>query len=517
MENNPNMESFEKYIKQQSDDFKMYPSKRVWNSVYNNLHPSRKWPSISMCIVLLSALLMTGYLNTKTKRTPIQQTIISQNFKDLNKEKQSLVSGNIKSTANTNLRNEAIAIIDKHSNSTAAFKKPIAENSRTKQSVHHTGELKFINTKSVKHLSKAEFATSNGDNNGQYKQIIPSLIENNFVVESDQNSTDIPSNKISSLEKIDSDDLIEKLSLSDDFNTGKSLLINTTALSALNLNNALSQHLINKPDNATKAERSWIDNYVLYNKQAEKKWKGKLSWQAYFTPSFTYRKLENNAAGKSITNSSLLASFNNIPSINSQVAQAPSLGLESGIGLEYELIKGIKVKVGVQINYTRYNINAFENAHPTVTSLAMNAKNSGQVYELFKSTAYSNKSGLAEIKLHNQTYQLSLPIGAAIKLAAINNIEWYAGSTIQPTYVLAGKSYLISADRKSYVKENSMLNHFNLNAGFETYIAFKTAGGITWQIGPQFRKQLFSTNNELYTIEERLLNYGVKVGISKKF
>jgi Holliday junction resolvase len=65
------------------------------------------------------------------------------------------------------------------------------------------------------------------------------------------------------------------------------------------------------------------------------------------------------------------------------------------------------------------------------------------------------------------------------------------------------------------VKESDMLNRFNLNAGFETYLSIKTKG-VTWQIGPQFRKQLFSTNDKTYSIEEKLLNYGLKIGVVKK-
>jgi hypothetical protein len=106
-------------------------------------------------------------------------------------------------------------------------------------------------------------------------------------------------------------------------------------------------------------------------------------------------------------------------------------------------------------------------------------------------------------------------MGLDIKLAGNDNVEWYAGATIQPTYVVTGKSYLLSSDTRNYVKDNSMLNHFNMNAGFETYLSFKK-DGYTLQVGPQLRTQLFSTNSKMFTIEERLQGYGLKIGISKK-
>ena len=46
-----------------------------------------------------------------------------------------------------------------------------------------------------------------------------------------------------------------------------------------------------------------------------------------------------------------------------------------------------------------------------------------------------------------------------------------------------------------------MLNRWNLNAGVETFITYKY-NGFTWQIGPQFRSQLFTTNNKKFVIEE---------------
>ena len=62
--NNYNIDNFEKLLKEGSDEFKMYPTKRVWHSIYNNIHPGRRWPSIAMCITLISILLLVGFLNT---------------------------------------------------------------------------------------------------------------------------------------------------------------------------------------------------------------------------------------------------------------------------------------------------------------------------------------------------------------------------------------------------------------------------------------------------------------------
>ena len=105
-------------------------------------------------------------------------------------------------------------------------------------------------------------------------------------------------------------------------------------------------------------------------------------------------------------------------------------------------------------------------------------------------------------------------MGMDIAIVKFENLQWNVGATIQPAYIIGGKSYLISSDKRNYIRENSLLNRWNLDAGFETFISYKT-NGFTLQFGPQFRKQLFTTNNKNYFIQEYLNNYGFKFGISK--
>ena len=51
-------DDFERLLKEMSDEFKMYPSKRIWNSIYNNIHPQRNWPSVGMSISLIFTLIL---------------------------------------------------------------------------------------------------------------------------------------------------------------------------------------------------------------------------------------------------------------------------------------------------------------------------------------------------------------------------------------------------------------------------------------------------------------------------
>jgi len=78
MESKYNIDNFERFLRDKTDDFKMYPSKRVWYSIYNNMHPGNRMPSVSMCIVLICSLLLVGYLNTGNNKTTAVDASIAQ-------------------------------------------------------------------------------------------------------------------------------------------------------------------------------------------------------------------------------------------------------------------------------------------------------------------------------------------------------------------------------------------------------------------------------------------------------
>ena len=547
MEYNPDIVSFEDFIQQQSDDFRMYPSKRVWHSLYNNLHPGRKWPSISMCIVLLTTLFLVGYLNTRDTHSTVAQHQLTKNslvtnstFADnsfvvllnesflstlnLNRITDNLVSQNKVgvpsiylaklsfSKSKTNIlvsainRNKRSNILDDENQSAISSKSTFANRYHTSNSTISStaGSVNIAATiddavssldKPTEALNKATFAiitsekniTDKEENLNEGEKLSP-VIHRRLSNENNITLTAMPveattKNSISEI-------ALTKIAIG----TGGTSPVNKTSLN--------------------QGEKSWIENYALYNKPVAKKWKGRVETQLYITPSVVYRQLHDNGAGKN-RSSNFPSSFINNTDINNRVAQMPSLGFELGFNWLYQLPKGLKLKGGFQLNFTRYAIHAFDNHHPTATALSMNSSTNDLLYEVFRSTPYSNKVGLDAVKLHNQTVQLSIPMGMDVKLAGNDNVEWYAGATIQPTYVLNGKSYLLSSDERTYVKDNSMLNHFNMNAGFETYLSFKK-DGYTLQVGPQLRTQLFSTNSKMFTIEERLQGYGLKIGISKK-
>lgn len=553
MENNPDMVSFEDFIQQQSDDFRMYPSKRVWHSVYNNLHPGRKWPSISMCIVLLTTLFLVGYLNTRDTHITIAQNQLTKNYNvvtnstpfanpfsillnesflstlNLNIKTDNLIADNKPVVPSTYLANPTFTTVKSNSavavNNSSSNSNILADEnlSAIKSKATFNNNHPLLNTKQSGSNSPANKVDKNDESSSSVVNRIQAINKSTIAITTSNNNISAKENTIDNNEDLIVEELSQGLNKRlNNENNIKAIAIQAevpvkkpfseTVLSKITVESA-SIPSANKNSTNT-GDRSWIENYALYNKPVAKKWKGRVETQLYITPSVVYRQLHDNAAGKNRGLNSSNSAINNID-VNKSVTQSPSLGFEMGFNWLYQLPKGLKLKGGFQLNYTRYAIHAFDNHHPTATSLSMNRSTNDLLYEVFRSTPYSNKVGLDAVKLRNHTIQVSIPMGLDIKLAGNENIEWYAGATIQPSYVLTGKSYLLSSDRRNYVKDNSMLNHFNMNAGFETYLSFKK-DGYTLQVGPQLRTQLFSTNSKMFTIEERLQGYGLKIGISKK-
>lgn len=548
MENNPDMVSFEDFIQQQSDDFRMYPSKRVWHSVYNNLHPGRKWPSISMCIVLLTTLFLVGYLNTRDTHGTITQYQLTKNYAAssskladnsvsilLNESFLSIL--NLNSITDNLVSQNKVGVVPPIYLDNLSFTK--SKSSIPVSAINNNNKGNILDDQNLSAINGKSTFTNRSHSLNSTISISTAPVSKAAAIDETSSSFDRPTEApsqptfaiITSGKNItdDEENLNDKDELSPGINKRLSnennITLFTMPAKATAKNSIAETALtkiaigtggtspVNKPS-INQGEKSWIENYALYNKPVAKKWKGRVETQLYITPSVVYRQLHDNAADKNRSSNSIYSSINNT-NINKSVKQSPSLGVEMGFNWVYQLPKGLKLKGGFQLNYTRFAIHAFDNHHPTATALSMNRSTNDLLYEVFRSTPYSNRIGLDAVKLHNQTVQLSIPMGLDVKLAGNDNVEWYAGATIQPTYVLSGKSYLLSSDGRNYVKENSMLNRFNMNAGFETYLSFKK-DGYTLQVGPQLRTQLFSTNSKLFTIEERLQGYGVKIGISKK-
>ena len=281
--------------------------------------------------------------------------------------------------------------------------------------------------------------------------------------------------------------------------------------------NSNKETSISLSQEAFRRQKDWMEHDILYNRKKVRPWKGKLEWQAHIAPGIAYRTLSDNTPEK--VRAAEVAAGNDPErnlSLNNAVRQKPSFGIEAGYQLKYPLLKNIRVTLGAQFNYQQYSIDAYENHHPIGTSLLLSDEETGDVMNVYKTTSLSNLNGIDAVRLHNNSFQFSIPIGLDARITGNESLQWFAGASIQPAFVISARNYLLSADKRYYVKDNSLLNKAGLYASFETYLSF-SRGNYSWQLGPQFRTNLLSTNTRLYNVLEQLNGLGLKAGITKKF
>jgi len=273
-----------------------------------------------------------------------------------------------------------------------------------------------------------------------------------------------------------------------------------------------------QPAVATKTPATWADDRsllptiesVISTFQRDRNAR-KVQWQLYFTPSISYRKLSEN---KSYNPESF--DPNTIPQaaqpndVNAAVTHKPDLGLELGVAARYPISSKIKLRGALQFNVNRYDIKAFAYSGDMVNIDVSNGSGNNVVSTW---TYYSNYSGYRSDWLKNFYLSVSAPIGLEYRLLGTERKHLGVIGTVQPTYVISDRAYLISSDYKNYAEVPWLIRRLNFNTSFEVFAGFNT-GNTRWQVGPQIRYQMLSSFQNKYPVKENLFDFGLKVGIS---
>lgn len=241
--------------------------------------------------------------------------------------------------------------------------------------------------------------------------------------------------------------------------------------------------------------------------------KKKLSWQFYFTPTVSYRKLGEN---KSFLRDQSTSSPNYAPAliydVNNVVTHKPDVGFELGMAAKYPLTKNLTLRGGMQFNVNRYDIKAYT-ATTSVATIMFNGRRNNSADSLNAVTRYSNVPGYRTSWLQNFYFQISAPVGVELKISGNDKVQFGVATTIQPTYVLGDRAYLISTNYKNYAEVPQLVRRWNVNTALETFVGYST-GRLNWQVGPQVRYQLLSSFVNKYPVKENLFDFGLKVGVS---
>jgi hypothetical protein len=471
MESNFDNREFEQYVKKNADQYRMIPSEKVWKGISNTLHTRRRWYGLGLTLLLLLTAVSVTWVMVSYP--------VSKN--------QEISSAKISQATSTPIQpvkpDQAIAVVSKDISNILPLK------NFNKQAIVPVGDKLFN-----------EPAT------------------NNF--ESDITFLTVEDNKISdpglSIPPEKSPGIIpeKKAKLNHDANI-PSGIIETFHTVATDKKTKEDKSAIALP---AKKTVKFPDNYYplsiesVVNSYYAKKVSKKVVWQLYFAPTISYRKLNEN---KSFQNSSSTGSggypFASLTDINRAVTHKPDMGLELGFAAGYPLTKNLKIRGGLQFNINRYDIKAFVYNGEQAT-INLSGGNNDYVTAW---TYYRNYNGYKSDWLKNFYFSVSAPVGAELTLFGNKKTSLGIAGTVQPTYILKDRAYLISTDYKNYAEVPRLIRHVNVNTSFETFVSYTSRNTKTrWQIGPQVRYQVLSSFQNKYPVKENLFDFGLKVGIT---
>ena len=256
---------------------------------------------------------------------------------------------------------------------------------------------------------------------------------------------------------------------------------------------------------------NWLEDYAVFQLTANKP--KRLGMQIYFSPTVNYRKLTGSSYFPTSEVKSIPLSLNIQGDVEQYVKHKPALGFEIGAALLYRTSKRVTYKGGLQFNYSRYNIQAYQ-ALPELATIALNTSVAFQADTVSTLSSIRNLSGYGQEDLSNQYFQVSMPIGLEFRVIGTEKLQLNVAGTVQPTYLINRNSYLITTDYRNYMREPSLIRRWNVNGGLEAFVSYNT-GTVRWQVGPQVRYQLLSTYSKQYPIKEQLMEYGFKIAVSR--
>jgi len=96
MERNYYSEGFENFLKEKSDEYKLYPSEKVWNNINKKLHPRRKWPYLAAALLLLGigvgTKIMIDDWNNPVQSSLENKAIPTDKYEELNKSLEATIA-----------------------------------------------------------------------------------------------------------------------------------------------------------------------------------------------------------------------------------------------------------------------------------------------------------------------------------------------------------------------------------------------------------------------------------------
>lgn len=495
------MNDFERYLKEHADNFQMVPSRKVWHGIYNDLHPGKRWPSVTMSLLLIFTLVVISHLNTNNSRRSAYLTNnISEEKKltgELKKAGGSKTNGRIVVRKTDLVKGREIFVYS-------------AGGANTTKLATGTALKDYQNN----NLTEERLLSDNlkaGDNPA------PTFFERNLALDPQANT------------KSSGDNVAEKpynIEPPQQNNTGLQGLMKPALdriIVAKPLGNPSNKKVvtgtIDNPRTETvsqdKISRELSTAKTASNPQVKvaklrQKRNDKISWVYFAAPlvssvSFSGKPLKQSPAVN--FSPGLVANQKNTVLHNS------ALGLEAGAQMNYRIAKKLQFTAGAHITYSGYNILSNE-VHPTFATLVLRDRATGATYSRSFITHYGDGTGQAVVTIRNYNWQASIPFGLQYQITGNTKVQFSAGGNVEPSLVLKSNAYILSSDGNNYINDPSLLRKWNISSNFGAFVSFRSTK-LKWQVGPNVRYQWLSTYQKEYTIKEHLIDYGIRIGISR--
>lgn len=444
---------FEHFLKQNADAHRLYPSDRIWTRIYARLHGRRRLIPLLLLLPLLTA---TGWFVAEQ------------------------LGSNGPAVASTST--------------------PLSD------------ELKTSVTKGVGAIKTATTALHGTSTPA-------TSVRNTPAAAADALSTDAPASPayaISALVTTQERALVKRETINSSHETAlpaAAVPLEATLSTAANTA-AAETSLVTERKQALSEEHYPLDIESVVNSYQRQLHQPRFRWQLHFTPTVSYRSLiedQKFIAQARMNTTSSAAAMANSTDLASVIRHRPDIGMQLGITGTYPISKKVDWVTGIQFNVSKYDIAAYNYPSEVATIALMNpwgGTSTVSTLTSFRSSGFRSTASW----LRNYYYSVSLPIGLQWRVLGKKQTHWGISATVQPTYMVGNRSYVISVDYQNYAEVPYLINKWNLNIGLETYARFQL-GHTDFQVGPQLRYQALSSFKKGYPVQEHLYDFGIKLGV----
>ena len=202
---------------------------------------------------------------------------------------------------------------------------------------------------------------------------------------------------------------------------------------------------------------------IIFNKKTipASQISSRFQYQVYATPSVEFREFNiedklNESGGSSPQSSTTILNKSGIASLH----------MEAGGNIVFRYNTDLRLKAGLQLNYSNRQLSSNHNNEPTTPTES-----------LIENTI--NLPATARRTLASENFQFSIPLGADWMIAGNDAIQWFAGATVQPSFLLPGNNHLMITGSEFVDKlDMASIRNFNIHGGLETFVSFKMARDV---------------------------------------